>query len=85
MFVILLLIWSDGRLIQSVASPYQGNTAAGSTANLGNIFGIGCGSNTDLRFDKMIDKMMIDNMIDKMMIDNMIDRIVILISGLLVW
>lgn len=42
---------TDGRLVQSVASPYQGNTAAGSTANLGNIFGIGCGSNTDLSRD----------------------------------
>jgi hypothetical protein len=37
------------RLIQSVGTPYNGNTAAGSAANLGDIFGIGCGSNTDLR------------------------------------
>jgi len=42
---------SDGRLVQTVASPFQGCSAAGSSANLGEIFGIGCGSNTDLSRD----------------------------------
>lgn len=39
------------RLIQSVGTPYNGNTAAGSAASLGEIFGIGCGSNSDLRYE----------------------------------
>jgi len=36
------------RIMQSVGTPYQGSTLAGSAAGLGQIFGIGCGSNTDL-------------------------------------
>jgi len=40
-----------GRLIQSVGTPYTGCTAAGSMANLGEIFGVGCGSNNDLSID----------------------------------
>jgi len=39
------------KLIQTVATPYQGNTAAGAAADLGKIFGIGCGSNSDLSRD----------------------------------
>jgi len=39
------------RLIQTVGTPFQGSTAAGSAAKLGEIFGIGCGSNTDLSRD----------------------------------
>eukprot|EP01127_Copromyxa_protea_P000002 TRINITY_DN0_c1_g1_i1.p1 TRINITY_DN0_c1_g1~~TRINITY_DN0_c1_g1_i1.p1 ORF type:complete len:659 (+),score=192.57 TRINITY_DN0_c1_g1_i1:13-1989(+) len=42
---------TGGRLIQSVGTPYNGNTAAGSAANLGQIFGIGCGASTDLSRD----------------------------------
>lgn len=37
-------------MIQSLGTPYNGNTAAGSAANLGEIFGVGCGSNSDLRY-----------------------------------
>jgi len=40
-----------GRPIQSVGTPYIGCTAAGSLANLGEIFGVGCGSNNDLSID----------------------------------
>jgi hypothetical protein len=40
-----------GRLIQTVGTPFQGCTAAGGLADLGPIFGIGCGSNTDLSRD----------------------------------
>jgi hypothetical protein len=40
-----------GYPIQSVGTPFQGCTAAGSLANLGEIFGVGCGSNTDLSLD----------------------------------
>lgn len=36
------------RLIQSVGTPYQGTTLAGSLAWLGDIFGAGCGTNWDL-------------------------------------
>jgi pimeloyl-ACP methyl ester carboxylesterase len=39
------------RKIQSLASPYLGNTAAGSTANVGKVFGLGCGSNYDMSVD----------------------------------
>jgi hypothetical protein len=42
---------AGGRLIQSVGSPYTGCTAAGSLASLGEIFGVGCGSNNDLSLD----------------------------------
>jgi len=41
----------SGRLIQSIGTPYQGSTAAGSAANLGSVFGVGCGSNVDLSLD----------------------------------
>lgn len=40
-----------GRLIQSVGTPYQGCSAAGNAAALGKIFGVGCGSNSDLTRD----------------------------------
>jgi len=38
-------------LIQSLGTPYNGNTAAGSMANLGEVFGVGCGANPDLALD----------------------------------
>ena len=41
---------SGGRLIQSVGTPYQGTALAGNAAVLGQIFGIGCGTNTDLTY-----------------------------------
>jgi len=41
---------TNGRLIQSVGSPYEGNTLAGS-AGIGEAFGIGCGENFDLSID----------------------------------
>lgn len=40
-----------GRLIQSVGSPYAGCGLAGSLAGIGGVFGMGCGSNTDLTYD----------------------------------
>jgi len=43
-----------GKLIQTVASPFLGNTAAGSSASLGELFGIGCGANSDLSRDGSI-------------------------------
>jgi len=42
---------SNGRLIQTVGTPWNGCTAAGSLADLGDLFGIGCGSNNDLSLD----------------------------------
>lgn len=43
------LDWADGpRLIQSLGTPYQGTPLAGNLALLGDIFGSGCGGNTDL-------------------------------------
>lgn len=41
---------SGSRLIQSVGTPYQGTALAGNLAALGDIFGIGCGTNTDLTY-----------------------------------
>jgi len=42
---------SGARLLQSLGTPYQGCSAAGSAANLGKLFGVGCGANTDLTTD----------------------------------
>lgn len=41
----------EGRLIQSVGSPYLGSGLAGSIASLGDIFGVGCGKNSDMTHD----------------------------------
>ena len=46
------LDWAQGpRLIQSLGTPYQGTPLAGNLALLGDIFGSGCGENTDLSVD----------------------------------
>jgi len=42
---------SGGRKIQSIGTPYQGCSAAGCIANLGSVFGVGCGDNFDLSLD----------------------------------
>jgi len=42
---------STGRLVQSVGTPWQGNSAAGGSASLGTMFGVGCGANNDLTSD----------------------------------
>jgi len=42
---------TNGRVLQSLVTPYQGNTMAGSTATLGQLFGAGCGANNDLTVD----------------------------------
>jgi len=42
---------TTGRKIQSLGTPYQGNSAAGTLADIGEFFGIGCGSNFDLSRD----------------------------------
>lgn len=42
---------SGGRLIQSVGTPYQGTALAGNLAALGSVFGVGCGTNTDLTYN----------------------------------
>lgn len=41
---------TGGRLIQSVGTPYQGTALAGNLAALGDVFGVGCGTNTDLTY-----------------------------------
>ena len=41
---------SGGRLIQSLGTPYQGTALAGNAALLGQLFGVGCGPNTDLTY-----------------------------------
>ena len=41
---------SGNRLIQSVGTPYQGTNLAGNLAVLGQIFGAGCGSNSNLTY-----------------------------------
>jgi len=42
---------TGGKVLQSLGTPYQGCSAAGSAASLGKLFGVGCGSNTDLSTD----------------------------------
>eukprot|EP01117_Protostelium_nocturnum_P003547 TRINITY_DN1465_c0_g1_i4.p1 TRINITY_DN1465_c0_g1~~TRINITY_DN1465_c0_g1_i4.p1 ORF type:complete len:674 (-),score=241.61 TRINITY_DN1465_c0_g1_i4:166-2187(-) len=42
---------SSKRLVQSVGTPYGGSGAAGTAASIGNVVGIGCGSNFDLSHD----------------------------------
>lgn len=41
---------NGNRLIQSVGAPYQGTALAGNAAVLGDIFGFGCGENTDMTY-----------------------------------
>lgn len=41
---------SGSRLIQSVGTPYQGTALAGNAAALGNVFGVGCGTNSNLTY-----------------------------------
>jgi hypothetical protein len=47
-YLFILFFYKGGRLVQSVGSPYQGTSIAGFLADLGRIFGVGCGSNYDL-------------------------------------
>jgi len=42
---------AGSKLLQSLGTPYRGCSAAGTAANLGKLFGAGCGSNTDLTTD----------------------------------
>jgi len=42
---------ANGKKIQTVGTPYQGTSIAGSSADMGKSFGIGCGSNYDLSHD----------------------------------
>ncbi|MEZ4644773.1 MAG: choice-of-anchor X domain-containing protein [Chloroflexota bacterium] len=42
---------SGSRLIQTVGTPYQGTALAGNLALIGDIFGVGCGTNWDLTYD----------------------------------
>jgi len=42
---------ANGRLVQSIGTPWLGNSVAGSAANLGKAFGVGCGANVDLTND----------------------------------
>jgi len=40
-----------GRIVQSVGTPWEGCTGAGTAADLTKIFGVGCGNNYDLTLD----------------------------------
>jgi hypothetical protein len=42
---------SDGVLIQTVGTPWQGSGLSGNLAELGRSIGIGCGNNKDLTYD----------------------------------
>src|SRR5690606_35187490 len=41
---------TGARLIQSVGTPYQGTNLAGVLASLGSLFGVGCGTNSNLTY-----------------------------------
>lgn len=40
----------ERRVIQSVGTPYRGSGLAGCVAGIGNVVGIGCGSQSDLTY-----------------------------------
>jgi hypothetical protein len=42
---------TGNRLIQTVGTPFLGSTAAANAADLGKVFGVGCGANSDLSRD----------------------------------
>jgi len=42
---------TSGRRVQTIGTPWRGNSAAGSSASLGKLFGVGCGQNNDLTLD----------------------------------
>jgi len=46
-----LSVPDQGHIVQSVGSPFLGCSAAGSAANLGKAFGVGCGTNYDMSVD----------------------------------
>lgn len=41
---------TGARLIQSVGTPFQGTALAGNAAVLGSVFGVGCGTNTNMTY-----------------------------------
>ena len=41
---------TGSRLIQSVGTPYKGTNLSGILASVGNVFGVGCGTNNDLTY-----------------------------------
>jgi len=41
---------TGSRLIQSVGTPYRGTALAGNAAALGNVFGVGCGTNSNMTY-----------------------------------
>lgn len=47
----MLLLQENGRIVQSLGTPYQGCPLAGLLAYLGDLLGIGCGLNEDLTYD----------------------------------
>jgi len=46
-----LMSSGEGRIVQTLGTPWRGNTAAGCLADIGKIIGIGCGSCYDLTVD----------------------------------
>jgi len=42
---------SSGKRIQTIGTPWKGNSAAGNAADLGKAFGVGCGANNDMTVD----------------------------------
>jgi len=44
-------VGKEGRLIQTIGSPYRGCSLAGLVADIGSLFGFGCGANFDLSTD----------------------------------
>ena len=42
---------TNGRMLQSVGSPYQGTALAGNLAAIGDVLGVGCGVNSEMTHD----------------------------------
>ena len=46
-----LILQENGRIIQSIGTPYRGTPLAGILAAIGHVFGIGCGEIYDLTYE----------------------------------
>ena len=45
------ILQENGRIIQSIGTPYRGTRLAGILAAIGHVFGIGCGEVYDLTYE----------------------------------
>ena len=46
-----MILQDNGRLIQSIGTPYRGSPLAGILGTIAHVFGVGCGRNDNLTYD----------------------------------